>query len=139
MLKAILFDQDGVIVETEKDGHRVAFNTAFKEFRIPVEWDVPTYQKLLKIGGGKERLRYFFDNDSRGLSVKQGDMKEMIENLHVRKTEIFVELIQTGRLPLRPGILRLMNEANERGVVVCICTTSNEKAADEDLSVCYQR
>lgn len=123
MLRGIFFDQDGVIVDTEKDGHRVAFNRTFREFGIPAEWDVQTYGKLLKISGGKERMAAYFQE--RSLVLAEG----LIQRLHERKTALFIELIRQGALPLRPGVLRLMREANERGVRIGICTTSNEKAA----------
>ena len=61
MIKAIIFDCDGVLVDTERDGHRVAFNRAFKVLGINAEWDVPTYGELLKVAGGKERMRHYFD------------------------------------------------------------------------------
>jgi HAD superfamily hydrolase (TIGR01509 family) len=129
MLKAIFFDQDGVIVDTEKDGHRVAFNRTFHEFGIRAEWDVATYGELLKIGGGKERMAAWFKEHGTGIPVRPEEVSDLIARIHLRKTALFVELIQNGTLPARPGILRLMKQANERGIRIGICTTSNEKAA----------
>jgi beta-phosphoglucomutase-like phosphatase (HAD superfamily) len=63
-LKALIFDCDGVLAETERDGHRVAFNQAFAEKGFAIEWDGDLYKELLKIGGGKERMRHFFDRTS---------------------------------------------------------------------------
>lgn len=125
MLRAIFFDQDGVIVDTEKDGHRLAFNRTFRESGIPAEWDVQTYGKLLKISGGKERMTAYFRE--RKVELAEG----LIPRLHLRKTALFIELIRQGALPLRPGVLRLMREANARGIRIGICTTSNEQAAAE--------
>ena len=128
-LKAVFFDQDGVIIETEKDGHRVAFNTAFKEFGMDFEWDSDYYHDLLKVGGGKERIKYYLDKiNYDGMEYKINPDK-FIKKIHLRKTEIFVELIKSAKLPLRPGIRRLMEEITHRGVFLGICTTSNEKAA----------
>ena len=60
-MKALIFDCDGVLVDTERDGHRVAFNQAFEEAGLGVTWDVPLYGKLLKVAGGKERIKHYFD------------------------------------------------------------------------------
>lgn len=128
-LKAVFFDQDGVIVDTEKDGHRVSFNKAFAEFGVDAEWDVETYHKLLQIGGGKERMkRYFEDVGFKGKDWL-ADADAFVKALHKRKTEIFIEMIRTRQLPLRPGILRLMKEINAAGIKLCICTTSAEDSA----------
>ena len=129
MLKAIFFDQDGVIADTEKDGHRVAFNRAFREFNLEIEWDVDTYGELLRISGGKERMARYFRSHEVLLPVKAGEEELLIQQLHLRKTALFIELIQQGSLPLRPGVLRLIKQANELGIRIGICTTSNEKAA----------
>ena len=59
-MKALIFDCDGVLVDTERDGHRVAFNKAFKQMGIPAEWDVPLYKELVQVAGGKERMKYYF-------------------------------------------------------------------------------
>ena len=128
-IKAIIFDQDGVIIDTERDGHRVAFNKTFKEFGFDFQWDVDYYHELLQIAGGKERMRHHLHTKGFGREVKPEEEDELIKALHKRKTEIFIELIKEGALPLRPGIKRIMKEAMNRGLKVGICTTSNEKAA----------
>ena len=128
-IKAIIFDQDGVIIDTERDGHRVAFNETFKEFGFDFEWDVNYYHELLQVAGGKERMRYHLHTKGFGREVKPEEEDELIKAMHKRKTEIFIELIKEGALPLRPGIKRIMKEAINRGLKVGICTTSNEKAA----------
>jgi len=128
-IKAIIFDQDGVIIDTERDGHRVAFNKTFKEFGFDFEWDADYYYQLLQVAGGKERMRHHLHTRGFGREVKPEEEDELIKVLHKRKTEIFIELIKEGALPLRPGIKRIMKEAMNRGLKVGICTTSNEKAA----------
>lgn len=128
--EALFFDQDGVIIDTEKDGHRVAFNKAFEEFGFDILWDVEEYGELIKISGGKERIKHFFLTKDTGEDIDLEKLDDVILSLHKRKTEIFVELIQTGSLALRPGIRRIMEEANEKGVPICICTTANQKAAE---------
>jgi HAD superfamily hydrolase (TIGR01509 family) len=133
-IKAIFFDQDGVIIDTERYGHRVAFNKAFKEFGYQYEWDTKKYHELLQIAGGKERIRHFLNSE--GFEFKKDGDNNLIQNIHRRKTEIFVELIKSGDLPLRPGVKRLMKEVTDKKLILGICTTSNEKAAHE---IAYQR
>jgi len=128
-IKAIIFDQDGVIIDTERDGHRVAFNKTFKEFGFDFQWDVNCYHELLQVAGGKERMRHHLHTKGFGRVVKPEEEDELIKAMHKRKTEIFIELIKEGALPLRPGIKRMMKEAMNRGIKVGICTTSNERAA----------
>ncbi len=129
-LKALFFDQDGVIIETEKDGHRVAFNRAFREFGLDITWEEGYYRKLLHVGGGKERIGYYLEKAGFSGYEYNRDPDSFIKQIHLRKTELFIELIKSGQLPLRPGIRRLMEEINKRGLFLGICTTSNEKAAN---------
>ncbi len=130
--EALLFDCDGVLCETERDGHRVTFNKTFKEFGFDHEWDVETYGELLKIGGGKERMTHYFNGvpeTEPWKSVTDPEArKELVKNLHLRKTEMFLELVNEGALPLRPGVKRMVGEALEHGAKVAVCSTSNEKA-----------
>ncbi len=129
-IKAILFDQDGVIIDTERDGHRVSFNDTFKEFGFNVEWGVDYYHELLQIAGGKERMKHHLHTQGFGVPVKPEEEDDLIKRLHKRKTERFVELIESGKLPLRPGIKRFMQEGMAAGLKLAICTTSNEAAAN---------
>ena len=134
-IKAVFFDQDGVIIDTERDGHRIAFNEAFRDFGYKVEWDVEKYHDLLQIAGGKERMRHFLHTEGFGAEVKPEEEDELIKSLHKRKTALFVDLIESGKLPLRPGVKRLMKEINQAGLILGVCTTSNERAAH---AVAYQ-
>jgi HAD superfamily hydrolase (TIGR01509 family) len=129
-LKAIFWDQDGVIIDTEKDGHRVAFNKMFKEFGHDFEWDVDTYGELLKISGGKERMRHYFTEKGIVLEGVQEKDDELLLALHKKKTGIFVEMIESGILPLRAGVKRLMQEAMQADLRLGVCTTSNERSAN---------
>ncbi|XP_068667209.1 CBBY-like protein [Aristolochia californica] len=127
---ALLFDCDGVLVDTEKDGHRISFNDTFAERELGVTWDVDLYGELLKIGGGKERMTAYFNKTGWPEKAPKTDeeRKEFIASLHKRKTELFMALIEKKLLPLRPGVARLIDEALGKGVKVAVCSTSNEKA-----------
>src|SRR4030067_663019 len=110
-IKAIFFDQDGVIIDTERDGHRVSFNETFKEFGFDVEWGVDYYHELLQIAGGKERMKHHLFTRGFGKEVKPEKVDDLVKAMHKRKTAMFIELIESGRLPLRPGGKRFMQEA----------------------------
>jgi HAD superfamily hydrolase (TIGR01509 family) len=128
-IKAIFFDQDGVIVDTERDGHRVAFNRAFESFGFNVRWDERKYHEMLQIGGGKERMRHQLDNGGFGKAIPPDQEDALIAQLHQHKTDIFIQMIERKQLPLRPGVHRLMREALREKLVLGVCTTSAEKAA----------
>lgn len=128
-IKALIFDQDGVIIDTERDGHRVAFNQTFEEFGYGFEWDVEKYHELLQVSGGKERMRHYLHTEGFGVEVKPEEEDDLIKRMHKKKTATFIELIESGKLVLRPGVKRLMQEAMDAGLTLGICTTSNERAA----------
>jgi HAD superfamily hydrolase (TIGR01509 family) len=127
-MKALIFDCDGVLVDTERDGHRVAFNKAFAEKGYGIEWDVELYGKLLEVAGGKERMRHYFDNN--GWPADAVDRDALIKELHRLKTDLFMQIIESGELPLRPGVARLVDEAIAANVTLAICSTSNERAVN---------
>jgi HAD superfamily hydrolase (TIGR01509 family) len=128
-MKAVFFDIDGVIIDTERDGHRVSFNMTFKEFGFTDDWNVDYYHELLQIAGGKERMKHHWQTKGFSKPVPDSEIDELIKAMHKRKTAIFVDLIESLELPLRPGIRRFMKEAMEAGLKIAVCTTSNEQAA----------
>jgi HAD superfamily hydrolase (TIGR01509 family) len=107
----------------------VAFNRTFAEFGLPVEWGVEEYHTLLQVGGGKERMTHYLNTKGFGVDIAPEDIPDLIRRLHLRKTDVFIELIESGSLPLRPGVRRIMEEAAALGMRLGICTTSNERAA----------
>jgi HAD superfamily hydrolase (TIGR01509 family) len=131
-MRALIFDCDGVLVDTERDGHRVAFNRAFKAAGIDAEWNVERYGELLRIAGGKERMTHYFNEA--GWPEGQA-AATLIPDLHKKKTAIFTDLIASGSLPLRPGISRIVDEAHSAGIRLGVCTTSDPKAIDGVLNL----
>ncbi len=125
-MDALLFDCDGVLADTERDGHRVAFNRAFAARGLASDWSVERYGDLLRTAGGKERMRRAFDED--GWPVPEGERDALIADLHRLKTGLFMEIVDGGQLPLRPGVARLIDEALAAGMKVAVCSTSNERA-----------
>lgn len=133
MLEALIFDCDGVLVDTERDGHRVAFNAAFREAGLSTSWNVERYGELLSTAGGKERMRRHFDET--GWPADCADHDALIARLHKLKTDLFMQVIGQGELPLRPGIARLADEAISNGVTLAVCSTSNERAVQSVVDV----
>jgi len=125
-MKAILFDCDGVLVDTERDGHRVAFNQAFSAKSLNVVWDVSLYGELLQIAGGKERMQHYFEQH--GWPAGVTDQAALIQELHHLKTDLFMRIVKSGQLPLRSGVKRLVDEAIAAGIQLAVCSTSNERA-----------
>jgi len=133
-MKALIFDCDGVLVDTERDGHRVAFNESFAEFGLKDRWDIGYYGILLQVAGGKERMRHHFETHT--WPARAGDDHDaFVAELHKRKTAIFTGIIAEGKLPLRSGIVRIVDEAVAAGVRLGVCTTSNPKSVDGVLDL----
>lgn len=119
-MPALIFDCDGVLADTERDGHRPAFNQAFAEAGLPWTWSEEEYGERLKIGGGKERIASMFpDADAQA---------ERIAALHKRKTAIYKEIVRAGRLPGRPGVARVVGEALGAGWTLAVASTSAEES-----------
>ena len=122
-LQALIFDVDGTLADTERDGHRPAFNAAFDEAALGWHWDVDLYADLLAVTGGKERIRHYaalYDPDF----LAQPDADEVIRSLHVAKTRHYLAIVASGRIPLRPGVTELIAEARQTNLRLAIATTT---------------
>ncbi|MEL7359996.1 MAG: HAD family hydrolase [Cyanobacteria bacterium J06560_6] len=125
-LKALIFDVDGTLAETERDGHRPAFNQAFADNGLDWKWSEDLYGELLEVSGGKERIRAFVQQSKPNFVLPDGfeDLTAFIKHLHAAKTQYYKQYAKEGRIPLRPGVERLLNEAREKEVRLAIATTT---------------
>lgn len=125
-LKALIFDVDGTLAETE-GVHLQAFNGAFKDAGLDWHWSAELYQTLLGTTGGKERmLTYVLDH--LGLNVEL--WRERILKLHAEKTKHYGAVLKGGGLELRPGVQSLMDEAVATGLTLAIATTTSRPNVD---------
>lgn len=123
-LQALIFDVDGTLANTERDGHRVAFNRAFEEAGLDWQWSVDFYGELLTVSGGKERLKYYLRKYQTDFKINQ-DITDFVTYLHKLKTKHYLQLLRSGSIQLRPGSKRLIESAREEGVRLAIATTTS--------------
>ena len=122
-IKAIIFDVDGTLADTE-DAHRIAFNKAFAENGLDWNWDVALYDKLLKVTGGKERIKHFVEDYLKDFS-KPANYDDFVKHLHKVKTAHYTAMLAAGQIPLRPGIEQLITDAHRAGIKLAIATTTS--------------
>lgn len=123
-LQALIFDVDGTLSDTERDGHRVAFNRAFAAAGLNWEWDDALYRELLRVTGGKERIRHYLDTYLPDFKRPQA-YDAFVTEIHQAKNRVYAELLATGGIPLRPGVRRLLLEARAAGLRLAIATTTS--------------
>lgn len=127
--RALVLDCDGVLADTERYGHLVAFNQTFAEFGLPVRWSVAEYREKVRIGGGKERMASLLTPEfvaAAGLPADPGEQEMAVAAWHRRKTQIYTGLVASGAVPPRPGVARLVAEAHAAGWPLAVASTSAE-------------
>ena len=117
MLSVVVFDVDGTLAETERDGHRPAFNRAFADHRLPYHWDVAEYGRLLQITGGRRRLQRYLTERGRA------DAEQLAAELHATKTALFRAWVRSGPVRARPGVTELISDLRSAGVRLAVATT----------------
>jgi len=133
-LQALVWDVDGTLAETEDEGHRIAFNRAFEEAGLPWQWDRALYGQLLRITGGKERMLAWW----RRVDPAAADAPAAavtVRRLHELKTAHYLSLLEGGAVALRPGVQRLLEEAQRRGLRQAIATTTTPDNVTRLLAV----
>jgi HAD superfamily hydrolase (TIGR01509 family) len=125
--RALVLDCDGVLADTERYGHLVAFNQTFAEFGLPVRWTPAEYREKLRIGGGKERMASLLTPEfvaAAGLPADPAGQQAAVAAWHRRKTELYTGLVAAGAVPPRPGVARVVGEALDGGWPVAVASTS---------------
>ena len=129
-MRALIFDCDGVLAETEREAHLPAFNETFAEVGLP-RWSEQEYAERLKTGGGKERLAKLLTPEfvrEHGLPADAAAQAEWVARLHARKTDLFARILSDGLLEPRPGVVRLADEALAAGWALAVASTSAEES-----------
>ena len=127
-LKALLWDVDGTLAETERDGHLVAFNQAFESSGLTWRWSSEEYGDLLRITGGRERILYDMARHQRGPALA-GERESLARQVHALKNRLYAQIVERGELPLREGVRELLDECSARDVRLAIVTTTSRANA----------
>lgn len=131
---ALLWDVDGTLAETERDGHRVAFNMAFEEAGLPWRWDAARYGELLRVAGGRERLLADLETQP-AAPTDPAEREALATEIHGRKNRFYGNLVGDGRIPLRPGVRALMDDCMARDIPMGVTTTTSRSNLDALLRV----
>lgn len=124
MIRAVLWDVDGTLAETERDGHLVAFNQAFEALKVPWRWSETRYGELLAVAGGRERLLHDMQSQERAPADPR-ERRSLAERVHRLKNEYYARIVAGGGLPLRDGVRELMLDCERAGCRMGIVTTTS--------------
>ena len=124
MLKALIWDVDGTLAETERDGHRIAFNRAFVECGLRWHWEVPEYGRLLRVAGGFERLLAYMDERD-DAPLELAIREQLARSIHACKNRNYAMLVEHGGLEPRPGVRRLMAQCLAQDIALAVATTTS--------------
>ncbi|MBI3453358.1 MAG: HAD-IA family hydrolase [Rhodospirillales bacterium] len=132
-LRALIFDVDGTLAETE-EAHRRAFNESFRDRRLDWQWDRALYRRLLDVTGGKERIRHYmaciaYDPGAGG--------DALVRDLHLAKNRHYAKLVAAGHVSLRPGIRRVIAQARQTGIRLAIATTTSPESVERLLVAAF--
>ena len=139
-LKALIFDVDGTLAETE-EAHRLAFNQTFLEMGLGWDWDRGLYGKLLSVAGGRERIFHYINDYLLPGQRTEGlpeDLNDFVSKMHADKTRHYQDMLLEGQLPFRPGVARLIEEAHEGGLKLAISTTTSRTNVEALFSHAYK-
>lgn len=129
MLRALLWDVDGTVAETERDGHRIAFNAAFEQLGLRWRWSVPRYGELLRVAGGRERLLHDMATQP-DAPATPAERETLARELHRRKNLAYAALVAQGGIKPRPGVRRLVSQCLAEGVALAVVTTTSRSNVD---------
>ena len=137
MSRALIFDCDGVLADTELHGHLVAFNRMWQKFGVNWQWSSEQYAEKLRIGGGKERMASLFAEprfqEVFDVPKDETARKELLAKWHAEKTAIYQDIIASGAIPARAGVKRLAEEALARDWKLAVASTSARPSVDAVL------
>ena len=124
-LQALIFDVDGTLADTEL-AHLAAFNAAFVQEGLPWHWDVPLYTQLLDVSGGKERITHYWRQVQPDLKIiDNAAFTDTVQRIHDQKTAVYERMVVDGTVQLRPGVLKLIEQAHDAGLQLAIATTTS--------------
>ena len=131
-LEGVYWDLDGTIANTELEAHLPAFNKSFKDLGMNWYWDDKTYIDLLKINGGRNRIRFY------GLFKNEKISEDQIIKIHNRKQHHYLNLIEDGAVKLKKGVYRLISELMEKEVRQFIVTSSSRIQVDVLMNILFK-